>query len=45
MIVSSITGQALKHIVLFLAAMALGGQLFPDDDQRADAWTILRPNK
>jgi hypothetical protein len=45
MIASSITGQTLKHNVLVLAAMALGGLLFPGDDQRADAWTIRQPNK
>jgi len=37
MIVSSITDQALKHIVLVLTAMTLGGVLLPGDDQWADA--------
>jgi N-acetylglucosamine-6-sulfatase len=47
--VSSITDQTRKHIVLVLAAMALatmalGGLLLPGDNQRSYAQTASRPN-
>jgi N-acetylglucosamine-6-sulfatase len=47
--ISPITGQTLKHIVLVLAAMAmaamaLGALLLPGDDQRTEAQTASRPN-
>jgi len=42
--ISSMIGRILKHIVLVLAAMALGALLLPGDDQPTEAQIASSPN-